>query len=234
MEKATLPSYTWSKTYCLLTKPRIIMGNIITASAGFALASRGSINFLLLLVTFIGLALVIASACVFNNYIDRNADKKMERTKNRPLATGLISPRRAITFALLLGLLGTFLLAFFVNPLTAALALFGFFVYVILYSFSKYYSIHGTLIGSVAGAMPPVIGYCAAANRFDMGALILFAMITIWQMPHFFSIAIYQLKDYAAASYPCDASQKRNAHDQNSNATIYYCFHRCDIPAISL
>ncbi len=202
MERISTPSYTWSKTYCLLTKPRIIMGNIITASAGFALASRGSFNILLLLVTFLGLSLVIASACVFNNYIDRNADKKMARTKNRPLAAGLISPRRAILFAIFLGTLGIFLLAFFANPLTALLALFGFLVYVLLYSFSKYYSVHGTLIGSVAGAMPPVIGYCAVSGHLSIGALILFAMITIWQMPHFFAIAINQMKDYAAASIP--------------------------------
>lgn len=203
MEKISIPAFTYlTRTYCLLTKPGIIFGNVITTVGGFTLASKGKFNFWLFLATIIGLSLVIASACVFNNYIDRDLDKKMSRTKNRALALGLISEQRAIIFAIFLGLTGTLLLFLFTNLLTVSIALFGFFVYVILYSFSKYHSIHGTLIGSIAGAVPPVVGYCAVSNRFDLGALILFAMIALWQMPHFFAIAIYRLEDYAAASIP--------------------------------
>lgn len=203
MEKLSIPSFSFAtKTYCLLTKPGIIMGNAITTAAGFALASKGHFDIWLFLVALVGVSLVIASACVFNNYIDREADRKMKRTKNRALAKGLISTQGALLFAILLGVSGTLLLALLTNLLTMAIALFGFFVYVVLYSFSKYYSIHGTLIGSIAGALPPVIGYCAVKNSFDMGALILFAMIVVWQMPHFFAIAMYRLDDYVAASIP--------------------------------
>jgi len=178
------------------------MGNALTAAAGFALASKGFFDFWLFLATLEGLALVIASACVFNNYIDRELDGKMERTKNRALVRGLISPQRAIIFAIVLGLLGTLILALFTNLLTVVVALFGVFVYVVLYSFSKYRTIYGTLIGSIAGAIPPVVGYSAASGHFDAAALILFIMIAMWQMPHFFAIAIYRLKDYTGASIP--------------------------------
>ncbi len=192
----------YAKPYLLLVKPGIMAGNAITAAAGFALATRGPIDFGLFLAALIGLFLVIASACVFNNYIDRDADQKMARTKNRPLAKRIIPLQNAITFAIFLGIAGTLILALFVNFLATAIALIGFFVYVLLYSFSKYRSTHATLVGSIAGAVPPVVGYCAVSNTFDMGALLFFIMIILWQMPHFYSIAIYRLNEYAAASIP--------------------------------
>lgn len=188
--------------YYLLTKPGIIMGNLITLAAGFALASQGFLDYPLFLETFVGLGLIIASACVFNNYIDRNIDKKMDRTKNRPLAKNLISAKNAIVFGTLLGLAGVFLLLLFTNFLTVFVAGFGFFVYVIIYSMWKCKTIYGTAIGSIAGAVPPVVGYCAVSNQFDMGAFILFLMLIFWQMPHFFSIAIYRFQDYKAANIP--------------------------------
>lgn len=190
------------KAYCFLTKPGILFGNLVTTLAGFLLASKARIDGALLGATLGGICCVMGSACVCNNYLDRVADEKMARTCNRPLVKGVITPRQALGFALVLGILGTLLLTFFTNFLTTAIALFGFFVYVILYTFSKYHSSHGTLIGSVAGAVPPVVGYCAVSNHCDVGAWILFGIITFWQMPHFFSIAIYRLEDYAAAGIP--------------------------------
>lgn len=186
----------------MLTKPGIILGNIITTAAGFALASKGHFDFLLFLTTLLGLGFVIASAGVFNNYIDRFMDAKMDRTKNRALVQGVISAQNALTFATLLGLIGLSILTIYTNLLTVFVTLTGFFVYLVLYAFWKYRSFYGTLVGSIAGAVPPVVGYCAVSNRFDSGALLLFAMLVLWQMPHFFAIAIYHLKDYAAASIP--------------------------------
>jgi protoheme IX farnesyltransferase len=198
-----IPAYTFAvRSYSLLTKPGIMLGNAITVAGGFFLAARGQISFLLFLQTVMGLSLLIGSSCVFNNYIDRVADAKMARTKNRALAKGTIPVNRALLFAFILGSFGAFLLFFFTNPLTLFVALFGFFVYVILYSFSKYYSMHGTLIGSVAGAVPPVVGYTAVSHQFDMGSLILFVLVALWQMPHFFAIAIFRKDDYAKALIP--------------------------------
>lgn len=190
------------KTYSAIAKPGIILGNAITASGGFALASRKQFDFWLFIATLAGLSLIIASACIFNNCIDRNIDEKMERTKSRALVIGLITAQQAMISATFLGGLGSLLLAFFTNFLALALTLFGFFVYVVLYSFLKYHTVHGTLIGSIAGAIPPVVGYCAVADRFDLGALLLFLLIAMWQMPHFFAIAIYRLGDYAKADIP--------------------------------
>ncbi len=126
----------------------------------------------------------------------------MTRTQSRALVKGLISVRNALIFAVVLGLLGTFILALFTNLLTTFIALAGFVVYVFWYSIWKYRTRHGTLIGSIAGAVPPVVGYCAVSGRVDACALIIFAIIVLWQMPHFYAIAIYRMGDYAAASIP--------------------------------
>jgi len=178
------------------------MGNLITTVSGFALASKGHIDGWLLLATLIGLSGVIASACVFNNYIDRHTDQKMARTKHRALVKGLISGRSALFFATLLGLLGTLILVLSTNWLAVSVAAIGFFIYVVLYSFWKCRTSYATAVGSIAGAIPPVVGYCAVSCRFDMGAALLFIILVLWQMPHFFSIAMYRLSDYSAASIP--------------------------------
>lgn len=186
----------------MLTKPGIILGNIITTAGGFALASRGQIDYMLFLVTLIGLGLIIASAGVFNNYIDRFADAKMERTKNRPFAKGTISTFKGLIFGAILGISGVAVLAQGTNLLTVIVAITGFLVYLVPYAFMKYHSFYGTLVGSIAGGIPPVVGYCAVSNSFDIGALLIFAILVLWQMPHFFAIAIYRMEDYAAASIP--------------------------------
>ncbi len=190
------------KQYFQLTKPGIIFGNAITAIAGFALASRGHFDIGLFIAMLLGLSCVIASACVCNNYIDREMDGKMARTKNRALAKGEISVTRAFVFAAALLVLGVSVLVLYANFLTALMALLGFSIYVFLYSPWKYRSWHATLIGSIAGGMPPVVGYCAVGNTFDLGAFLLFVIVVLWQMPHFFAIAMYRMSDYAAASIP--------------------------------
>lgn len=190
------------RSYFLLTKPGILFGNAITAIGGFALASQNHFDIWLFLAMITGLSCIIASACVFNNYQDRDIDEKMARTRNRALVRGTISIHHAIIFASLLLASGILILFLFTNVLTVSCALFGFFVYVFLYGFWKYRSIHGTIIGSFAGAVPPVVGYCAVTDRFDLAALLLFLMIMLWQMPHFFAIALYRLEDYANARIP--------------------------------
>ena len=183
------------KTYYYLTKPGIIMGNIITTAGGFCLGSKGHVDFLLFAATLLGLSLVIASACVINNYTDREIDEKMERTKNRALPRRLISAGQALLFAAILSIAGFSDLIFFTNGLAAAAAFIGFLIYIALYAIFKYRSIHGTLVGSLAGAVPPVVGYCSASAHFDLAAFLLFAILILWQMPHFFSIAIYRFQD---------------------------------------
>ncbi len=186
----------------MLTKPGIIMGNLITTAGGFALASKMGFNYWLFLEMLVGLGLVIASSCICNNYIDRIADAKMVRTKNRGFAKGEVSPTKAFILSGILGTIGFATLLYFTSPLTAAVALAGFLIYVIGYSFVKYYTDYATLLGSVAGAVPPVVGYTAASGRLDLGGIILFFILVLWQMPHFYSIALYRFDDYKAASIP--------------------------------
>lgn len=190
------------KAYYYLAKPGIIRGNAITAIAGYFLAAGWQFNWQLFLAMLFGLSLIIASACVFNNYIDRDIDKLMERTKKRALVTNSISASSALIYGTLLGFIGALLLAVYTNTLTLLIALFGFFAYVVLYGYTKRHTVHGTVIGSISGAVPPVVGYSAVTNRLDTGALLLFLILVFWQMPHFYAIAIYRLKDYAAASIP--------------------------------
>ncbi len=190
------------KHYYVLTKPGIVYGNAITAAAGFFLASKGHLDLGLFAAAVAGISLVIASACVINNYIDRHIDDKMARTKNRALVSGKISVAHALIFATCLGLAGFALLMFGANLLAAFITFIGFFFYVVMYSIWKRRSVHGTIVGSISGAVPITAGYCAVTGRFDTGALLLFLILVVWQMPHFYAIAIYRQKDYAAAGIP--------------------------------
>lgn len=191
------------KQYLQVTKPGIIFGNLISVIGGFLLASKGSLDVPLFVVTMLGVSLVVASGCVFNNYIDRDIDCIMERTKNRVLVKGLIAPSVTLWYASLLGVAGVALLYWAANPVAALLAVLGFIVYVGVYSlYMKRHSVYGTLVGSLSGAAPPVIGYCAVTGSFDSGALILLAIFSLWQMPHSYAIAIYRFKDYQAANIP--------------------------------
>jgi protoheme IX farnesyltransferase len=190
------------KAYYHLTKPGIIYGNLLTATAGYLFASAWHIQLSLLVGLLAGMSLVIASACVFNNYIDRGIDKKMARTKKRALVSGLIPIRSAIIYASVLGILGLVLLIRFTNAYVVVIGLIAFFDYVALYGLAKRHTVHGTLVGSIAGAAPVTAGYVAVSGRIDGAAIILFLILTIWQMPHFYAIAIYRLKDYKAAGLP--------------------------------
>lgn len=191
------------KKYLFLTKPGILFGNFITTLGGFFLAAQGSIDILLLLLTLLGTTLVVASGCVVNNVIDQDIDTKMQRTQNRALVKKTISPTVALIYAFVLGLIGFSILWFGVNAYAFLFAMIGFIVYVGFYSlWTKRTSIHQTVIGSISGASPPVIGYTAVTHHFDVAALLLFLAYALWQMPHSWAIAIYRFDDYKNAGIP--------------------------------
>ncbi|GAA6129980.1 heme o synthase [Halopseudomonas sabulinigri] len=191
------------KRYLLITKPGIIFGNLIAVAGGYFLAAQGQIDLTLLLATVIGLSLVVASGCVMNNCIDRDIDRHMQRTQGRVLVTGQISLQAAMAHGVLLGLIGFGLLWWFTNPVATLLAAFGFIIYVGFYSlWLKRTSVYGTLVGSLSGAMPPVVGYCAVTGQFDTGAALLLLIFCLWQMPHSYAIAIFRFDDYSAAGIP--------------------------------
>lgn len=188
--------------YYLITKPGIVLGNLFTFAAGFLLGTRGALDVRLFLITFLGLGLIMASACIFNNYIDRERDRKMSRTQTRALVNGSMSVRAAITYGTILGTAGFALLYMFTNPLALLTAISGFIIYVLIYSLWKSRTVYGTAIGSLAGAVPPVVGYAAASGTIDLAAILLFALLVLWQMPHFFAIALMHLDDYKKAGVP--------------------------------
>ncbi|MDI2696917.1 heme o synthase [Acinetobacter baumannii] len=191
------------KKYLFLTKPGILFGNFITTLGGFFLGAQGSIDILLLLLTLIGTTLVVASGCVVNNVIDQDIDTKMQRTQNRALVKKTISPTVALVYAFVLGVMGFSILWFGVNGYAFLFAMIGFIVYVGFYSlWTKRTSIHQTVIGSISGASPPVIGYTAVTHQFDVAALLLFLAYALWQMPHSWAIAIYRFDDYKNAGIP--------------------------------
>lgn len=191
------------KQYYELTKPRVTYGNVLTVVAGFLFASNGAIDWWLFFWTTLGMTLVIASACALNNYLDRDIDAKMERTKSRPSVKGSISSRNMVIFASVLGLLGLAMLALYTNMLVVIVAIIGYIDYVVFYGMlSKRMSVHGTLVGSISGAAPILAGYVAVSGAFDIGAALVFLIIFLWQMPEFYSIAVYRRDEYKAASVP--------------------------------
>ena len=191
------------KNYLLVVKPGIVFGNLISAAGGFFLASKGQLDGVVLPATLIGISLVVASGCVFNNCVDRKIDRKMIRTRNRALAQGLISLKIAVSYATVLGLAGLALLWAATNLLSVVIVLAGLVIYVGVYSlYLKRHSVYAALIGSLAGATPPLAGYCAVTGRFDLGAVILLSIFSLWQMPHCYAIAVFRFDDYTAAGIP--------------------------------
>ena len=190
------------RAYYQLAKPGIIYGNLITATAGFLLASKGSVDLGLLTSVLIGFSLVIGSACVINNVIDRKIDKKMSRTRQRAVANGQIPVLNAVGFGIILGLAGFFILAAKTNRLVLAVGLIAAFFYLVLYGAAKRRTMHGTLVGAVPGATPPLAGYLAVSSQFDTAALALFLVLFFWQLPHFYAIAMFRTREYKAANLP--------------------------------
>lgn len=191
------------RRYLTVTKPGIIMGNLISVAGGFLLASRGDVDFMLMAATLIGLSLVVASGCAINNCIDRDIDAKMQRTRSRVTVTGEMSLKAAFWHGIVLGVMGFALLVAYTNATAVFFAALGYVVYVGVYSlYMKRNSVYGTLVGSLSGAVPPVVGYCAVSGQFDAAAAILLVMFSLWQMPHSYAIAIFRFKDYEAANIP--------------------------------
>lgn len=191
------------KRYYSLTKPGVLYGNALTVVAGYFLAAQGTFDLTLFLGVFIGSSLIIASGCVINNYLDQDIDAIMARTKKRALVSGQIKGYRAVLFSIVLGVTGLALLSFYTNTLVVILGIVGFVTYVVFYGMlSKRLSPHGTLVGSISGAIPILAGYCAVTNTIDIGAVLVFVILFAWQFPEFYAIAIYRFKEYKAAGIP--------------------------------
>lgn len=190
--------------YYQLVKPGIVYSNAMATVAGFSLAFAQVYEFkwLVFIGVVVGTMLVIASACVLNNHIDRGIDTKMARTKKRATVTGEISTRSALVYTALLGVFGFGVLIAYTNLLTVMLGVLAYVSYIVFYGITKRTSVHGTLVGAIAGGLPPVAGYTALTNQLDLAAILLFFVLVAWQMPHFYAIAMRRHADYASAGIP--------------------------------
>ena len=204
METAAQPSFlTIVRGYIALTKPRIIELLLITTVPTMVLAEKGLPSLWLMLATVIGGAASAGGANAINMYVDRDIDAVMKRTRNRPLVTGLITPRNGLIFAISLEIIAFLWLWFFVNLLSAALALGACLFYVFVYTlWLKRTSTSNIVIGGAAGAAPVLIGWSAVTNSLAWPPVMLFAVIFFWTPPHFWALAIRYADDYQAADVP--------------------------------
>jgi protoheme IX farnesyltransferase len=201
-----------------LTKPRITFLVLITTLVGFYMGSRDGLNFLLLFHAILGTGLVAAGASALNQYFERDLDARMMRTRNRPLPDGRLVPSEALVFSALISAAGVFYLALFVNLLTALIGAATLFGYIAVYTPLKTRTTLCTLIGAFPGAAPPVMGWTAARGEVDTVALSLFAILFLWQMPHFFAIAWIFTEDYTRAGFSMNVSGERTGRQ-----IILYC-----------
>lgn len=190
-------------SYVALTKPRIIELLLVTTVPTQIVAQRGMPPLWLIVATVFGGTLAAGGANAINMYVDRDIDKLMERTKNRPLATGAIEPRNALIFAVALEILAFAFLWATVNLLSAALAVSACLFYVFIYTlWLKRTSTNNIVIGGAAGAVPVLIGWSSVTNSLDWAPVVLFAVIFIWTPPHYWPLAIRYRDDYKAADVP--------------------------------
>src|SRR5690606_31415321 len=193
---------TW-RDYLELTKPKVVVLMLITSLVGMFLATRAGVPWTVLLFGNLGIALCAGAAATVNHVVDRRIDALMARTHQRPVTTGRVSPAAALGFALLLALLGQALLLVFTNPLTAWLTLASLLGYAVLYTgFLKRATPQNIVIGGLAGAAPPLLGWVAVSGHVSAEALLLVLIIFAWTPPHFWALAIHRKAEYAKADIP--------------------------------
>lgn len=191
------------RDYFTLCKPRVVLLMLITSWVGMFLASPNLIPWHALIFGTLGIATAAGSAAVINHLIDRHIDIKMSRTATRPIASGRISPTFAMIFAGILACVSILLLSIFVNTLTTILTFATLFGYAFIYTiYLKRATPQNIVIGGIAGAMPPLLGWCAVSGDISPYAMLLVLIIFTWTPPHFWALAIYRANDYAAAEIP--------------------------------
>lgn len=191
------------RDYLELTKPKVVALLVLTAWVGMVLASESLASWTLLISATLGIGLLSAAAAALNHVVDQQIDAQMARTHSRPVARGRVSSKNAIVFACSLALTGFLLLYFTVNPLTAWLTLLSLFGYAVVYTmFLKRATPQNIVIGGLAGAMPPLLGWTAVTGELHGHALLLVMIIFAWTPPHFWALAIHRRDDYARVNMP--------------------------------
>jgi protoheme IX farnesyltransferase len=190
-----------AKAYLELTKPGICVMALIMAAVGFFIGSF-TMNWVLFFTSLLGIGLVGASCGTLNQYLEHELDSKMPRTANRPIPTGKITTQMALVLGIVLAIVGETILFLGVNTLTGALGILTLVGYLGVYTPSKRWNSLSTLLGAIPGAMPPLLGYTSACGEIDMVGILLFAILFLWQIPHFLAIGWMYRDDYSKASFP--------------------------------
>jgi heme o synthase len=193
--------YKRALDYLALTKPRVVAMVLITTSVGFYLASAAELNWRLLCHTLMGVALAAGGTLALNQYLERDLDARMLRTKDRPLPEGRLQPGGALRFGVAIAAGGLMYLTLLVNPLSGLVTTVSVASYLFLYTPLKQKTPFCVMVGAVPGALPPVTGWAAASGQWPLEAWVLFAILFLWQIPHALSIAVLYREDYARASF---------------------------------
>jgi protoheme IX farnesyltransferase len=199
--QAISPGTSRAADFYEMTKPRLNFLVLVTTAVGYYMAARSLGDWPRLLHVLLGAALTAGGASVLNQLMERDYDKLMPRTRNRPLPAGRIAPAEALLFGSALSVIGVLYLLLFVNTLTALLGAITLLSYLFIYTPMKRYTTLNTVIGAIPGAIPPVMGWTAVHRALSPEALSLFCILFLWQMPHFLSIAILYRRDYAAGGF---------------------------------
>ncbi|MBD62469.1 MAG: protoheme IX farnesyltransferase [Gammaproteobacteria bacterium] len=199
----TLKLIAIAKEFILLTKPRVNLLIMFTAIVGMLLAHDGNLNYEIIFFASVGIGLAASAAAIINQVIDQKIDSIMDRTKSRPLVQGNIKPEHAVIFALFLSTSSLFILYLFVNLLTSILTFISIIIYSLIYSvYLKNLNSQNIVIGGIAGAMPPLLGWTSITNQIEPFPLVLFLIIFLWTPPHFWALAVYKYDDYLKADVP--------------------------------
>ena len=202
MLEATLGQTAW-REYAELCKPKVVALILFTAAVGMFLSTDGWVPFHAWFWGLVGIGLAASAGAALNHWVDQEIDRQMDRTRARPLPSGSVSGRNAVTFALSLATLSMLVLVTFVNVLTAALTMASMVGYAVIYTmFLKRTTPQNIVLGGAAGAAPPVLGWTAVSGELHPEALLLFLIIFVWTPPHFWALAIRRRDDYARADVP--------------------------------
>ena len=219
-----------------LVKARLTLLVLFTTAAGFYLGAVGSINYIALFHAVFGTALAAAGAAALNQWWERRLDALMLRTRERPIPAGRMLPRSALIVGIALAIAGIAYLTIACNALSAALAALTIAIYIFAYTPLKLISTANTLVGAIPGGLPPMIGWAAASGRLDPGAWSLFAILFLWQMPHFFAIAWMYREDYARAGFQMVRGTMRPGHGARVRAfcSVFFSFSPAELRLFSV
>lgn len=191
------------RSYYELCKPRVVMLMILTSIVGMCLATSQAPSLFILFVGNLGIALSAAAAATLNHIADQHIDKLMKRTQRRPLVQGDLTVKQSLGFAFIMGIIGLNILYWWINPLTALLTFISLMGYAVCYTlFLKYQTPQNIVIGGLAGAAPPLLGWTAMSGHIAPEGLLLVLIIFVWTPPHFWALAIHRFEDYAKAEVP--------------------------------